>query len=73
MLRWQQDGLLLTNIYHFINEMGLYEPITERLSLVESCEHATMDELVFSHKSDLVWMQDLLGVVVDVGCDGWHL
>jgi len=53
--------------------MGLYEPITERLSLVESCEHATMDELVFSHKSDLVWMQHLLGVVVDVGCDGRHL
>ena len=73
MLRWQQDGLLLTNIDHFIYQMGLYESITERFGFVESCEHATMDELVFSHESHLVWVQYLLGVEVDVGCDDRHL
>jgi hypothetical protein len=53
--------------------MGLYESITERFGLVESCEHATMDELVFSHEPDLVRMQDLLGVEIDMRGDSWHL
>jgi hypothetical protein len=53
--------------------VGLYEPITERFGFVESCEDATMDELVFSHEPHLVWVQDLLGVEIDMGCDGRHL
>jgi hypothetical protein len=53
--------------------VSLYESITERFGFVESCEDATMDELVFSHESHLVWMQDLLGVKIDMRGDGWHL
>jgi hypothetical protein len=52
--------------------MCLYESITERFCLVQSCEHATMDQFVLSHKSHLIGVQYLLGNVVDMGRHNRH-
>lgn len=73
MLKWQEGGLLLTNIDHFVYEVCLYESITKRLCFIERCKDPTMNQLVLSHKSHLVGVQDLLGVKVDMRGNGRHL
>jgi len=73
MLRLQQGGLLLTNIDHFVYEVCLYESITECLCFIKSREHPTMNQLVLSHESHLVGVQDLLLVEIDMRGDGRHL